>query len=335
MEDAYSKYVNDALIDQSDIRFQTEKVKCRDLDPMGSYFYKVDTEYSFRVCDACVEVPILKIYAIRIDEEPIETIDSTAYLHKCFEQCIENGMCVAFSLNSKLNQCHLYGTVNGKFKENEDWDSYVLTQPTGNLRDYVMSRNTGFQCPKNITVKSHENNILDCFEKCNEIHCDYASYNGSAGECEIVEDAEPCDRTYFSYGRNAIFKRSFFNDAIYWRFNGTGPESIVGNIDEDSSTVTLASKVGSAGSAPTPEKQRQLKNAMNDEFFVECQSRCLNVSTCIALQYNSQNYDCKLVDLMNWNSLAYPLPINYTAVYVTHPFRNSPTYGFSTQRIAR
>lgn len=215
-EDDYLQYVKNYLLDKNELRFESTRVKCRELDPKGSYFYRFNDEYSFRICDACKELPIRKVNAIRIDENPIDTINSITF-DRCFGECVENDMCVACSFNQKQGQCQLYDTVDGKFDAVDDWQTLVIPQPVDVLRDYIYSRNTMIECDENSTEIHSADSILDCFSLCEKSNCSVAEF--SSGSCKTVDDYDNCYTTSYKYGHTSLFYKDYFDDDLYWRFN--------------------------------------------------------------------------------------------------------------------
>lgn len=107
---------------------------------------------------------------------------------------------------------------------------------------------------------------------------------------------------------------------------------IIDQNERDTAQVSHATKIGSNSS---PNLLRELKFMQDGQYFTECQKKCLDLSTCIGIQFNKQNYDCKMVDVLNSDSMTSSLSVNYTGVQLIHPQRNSKIYGFQTQLIAK
>lgn len=221
-EDDYLQFVKNYLLDQNELRFESNKIRCRELDPKGSYFYRYNEEYSFRICDACKELPIRKVNAIKIDENPIDTINSNT-TDRCFAECIGNDMCVACSFNHDQNQCLLFDTVDGKFQDVNDWQTLVIPQPVDVLRDYIYSRNTMIKCNDNATKIQAANSMLDCFAFCETTNCSIVEFSSNA--CKIIADDKNCNTTSFKYGHTTLFYKDYFDDDdISWRFNISSDE---------------------------------------------------------------------------------------------------------------
>lgn len=224
-EDNYLLFVKNYLLGQNGILFDNSKVKCREIDPTGSFFYRYDEEYSFRICDACKELPIRKLNAVRIDEQPLDTLNSTTF-DQCFGECIDNKMCVACSYDKYQRQCQLFDTIEDKFADVEDWQTLIIPQPVDVLRDYVYSRNTVLKCIENTTQNHPANSILECFSLCEKSDCSLAEF--SPGSCLTVQNYEDCYTTFYKYGHTSLFYKDYFGEDISWRFNTSGQE-IFGN----------------------------------------------------------------------------------------------------------
>lgn len=218
-EDNYLQFVKNYMLDQNDMLFESTRLKCRELDPKGSFFYKLSNKnYTFRVCDACKELPIRKINAIRIDEPAIVTLNSTEF-PQCFGACFDNKMCVAYSFNKNDGQCRLFDTNDGEYVDDAyDWQTIVIPQPVDVLRDFTYSRNTMIKCVENSTEIHSANSILDCFALCEKINCSSAEFS-PIGSCITVNDHENCSTASYKYGHTSLFYRDYFSDGISWRFD--------------------------------------------------------------------------------------------------------------------
>lgn len=223
-EDNYLQFVKNYMLDQSDTLFESTRLKCRELDPKGSYFYKLSSKnYTFRLCDACKELPIRKINAIRIAEPAIATQNSTEF-PQCFGACVNNKMCVAYSFNKNDGQCHLFDTNDGEYEDDAyDWQTVIIPQPVDVLRDFTYSRNTMIKCVDNSTEMHSANSILDCFALCEKINCSLAEFS-PPNSCITVNDHENCYTTSYKYGHTALFYRDYFSDGISWRFDVSGDD---------------------------------------------------------------------------------------------------------------
>lgn len=219
--DIYSDFAKNYLLDQSGVLFENTKVKCKELDPEGSYFYRYDEEYSFSICDACKELPIRKLNAIRINETTINIINSST-IGQCFGECIDNNMCVACSFDKYQRQCQLFDTVEDQFEDLGDWQTLVIPQPVDVLRDYVYSRNTIIKCLENTTEIHPANSILECFSLCEQIECSLAEF--SPGTCLTVKNSEDCYTTFYKYGHTTLFYKDYFSNDLSWRFNISNQE---------------------------------------------------------------------------------------------------------------
>lgn len=234
-------FVKNYLFSQRGVLFENTKVECRELDPTGSFFYRYDEEYSFRVCDACKNLPIRKLNSIRLDEQPINTINSSTF-DVCFGECIDNKKCVACSFDQYEGQCQLFDTIQDKFENLEGWQTLVIPQPVDLLRDYVYSRNTILKCIENTTEVHQANSILECFSLCEQSGCSLAEF--SPGTCVTVKDSDDCYTTFYKYGHTSFFYKDYFSKDIAWRFNNFG-EDIFG-YDQ--------------GNKVTEEKREKLRN---------------------------------------------------------------------------
>lgn len=217
--DDYLEFVKNYLLEQKGVTFEDSRVKCKEIDPTGSFFYRYDDEYSFRICDACKELPIRKLNTMKIDEQPINTLNMTT-LDQCFGECIDNKMCVACTYDKYERQCLLFDTVEDKFLESEDWQTMIVPQPVDVLRDYVYSRNTVLKCLENTTEVHSANSMLECFSLCERGDCSLAEY--SPGTCVTVQDYEDCYTTFYKYGHTSLFYKDYFSNDLAWRFNISG-----------------------------------------------------------------------------------------------------------------
>lgn len=217
--DNYLQFVKNYMLDRNDMLFESSRLKCRELDPKGAYFYKLSSKnYSFRVCDACKELPIRKINAIRIAAAALATLNATTF-PQCFGGCMDNKMCVAYSFNKNDGQCQLFDTNDAEYEDDAfDWQTVVIPQPVDVLRDFTFSRNTIIKCVENSTEIHSANSILDCFSLCERTNCSLAEFS-PPNKCITVADHDNCSTTSYKYGHTTLFYRDYFSDDLSWRFD--------------------------------------------------------------------------------------------------------------------
>lgn len=87
---------------------------------------------------------------------------------------------------------------------------------------------------------------------------------------------------------------------------------------------------------PSHEKQLHELKVNGGQSFTMCQRKCLNLTICIGIQFNKHDFDCKIIDVTNFDLLTTNESLaNYTQLQLIHPLRNSSIYGFQTQLIAK
>ena len=94
-------------------------------------------------------------------------------------------------------------------------------------------------------------------------------------------------------------------------------------------------KTGKVGS-PSHAKEIHALKVQGGEYLAMCQRKCLNLGTCIGIQFDKKSFDCKIIDVTKFDSLnTHELPANYTQMQLIHPLRNSSIYGYQTQLITK
>ncbi|CAG7728025.1 unnamed protein product, partial [Allacma fusca] len=174
-----------------------DPLECTELDPQ-KYFDVMNIERKIlRMCDLCPNLPFQKLANVNFDQKPTFTKDNSTF-QDCLAICLSTASCMAVSFGS--GKCHIFDNTEGNLVKINGQQLIIITQPTGIIRDWVYSRNTGAKFGSNVNVSepgyfengpqimtSIQDSFTDCLQQCDaNMYCISVSYKISTKNCEVL-----------------------------------------------------------------------------------------------------------------------------------------------------